>query len=135
MKFQYYRERLDDLNLLDRAVPVPLSGDGFDLAVPVGGRRRSGVCDADPVRAAHAIVSMLAQPEEFPDLRWADDEQRLRWGVDPEDAIPQQQWETEPRVPELSEEAYMRVMGILYGYSDEAIQKFIRHHGFAEDGQ
>jgi len=85
--------------------------------VPVGDARRAGYCEADPVHAVQAIVSMLARPEEFPDLRWDYELHVLRWGIDPEDTIPEP-WETDAeRGTELDAAAYERVLGHLYGYN------------------
>jgi len=140
--YKYFRERLDDVGLMDRVVVVP-TGDGlFDLAVPVGGRRRAGSCEADPVHGAQVIAALRARPGDFPDLRWDYDEHRLMWGVNPDDTI-EQPWEVwegwgkdvDPKAMKLSDAAYERLVGGLYGYSDEAIKKHIDYHGFGDSGQ
>lgn len=111
--YQWFAERLEDPGLLSRAVEVPLGRDQADIAVPVGDRRRGGYCEADPVAAAGAIAAMLARPADFPDLRWDYAEQRLVWGADPQEAT-----------AGLYDDAYVRAVGELYGYSPQAVGAF-----------
>lgn len=117
LNYQYYRDRLDDPGLLDRAVVT----EDNDLAVPVGGKRRGGYVGADTRAAAVRLVRQLAtRPDEFPGARlyrggpgWL-----VEWG------------------PELDWRADDEVAGRHFGYSGAAIAAYGRMRAMRglEDG-
>ena len=113
-----YAELLEDPLLLDAAVAV-----GYDLAVPVGGRRSGGFVCVDGEEGAAAAIAVLSGHAGFPNLRkvLSDDPEvadNVRWGDD------------EPPVPPLdaSDVEWARsdmAAGHLYGYTERAIREFV----------
>ena len=107
LNYQYFRDRLEDSSLLDRAVVT----EDNDLAVPVGGKRRGGYVGADTRAAAGRLSRQLAtRPDEFPGVRlyrggpgWL-----VEWG------------------PELDWRDDDEVAGRHFGYSDAAIAAYGR---------
>lgn len=113
MNLNYYRERLADQTLLDRALKVPAPGGGIGLAVPCGGTRRAGFCQIDPVAGARFLVHMLDHPDDFPNPRWDDEDCNVHWGekvdFDAHDDYVDHEFAT----------------GRLYGYTEDAIKKHL----------
>lgn len=67
LNYRFYRDRLDDPGLLDRAVVT----EDNDLAVPVGGKRRGGYVGTDSRAAGARLVRHLAgRPGDFPAARY-----------------------------------------------------------------
>jgi len=120
----WFAERLSDLALLGEAVVVRVDGEEWTVAVPVGGTRRAGFVPVATRRQAKRIFKqLLPYSRQFPNLRiWystsPDVCHNVRWG------------EAEPEIPdvEASDEVWMthdRSLGNLYGYSAQAIDRFI----------
>jgi hypothetical protein len=107
----YYRERLDDLALLDGAVQV-----GWDLAVPIGGRRRGGYCEGFEDEADE-VTARLTAAGGFPGLMHMDAQAEgvitFQWGEEPRDAR------------SVRDEIHN---GRLYGYSESAIAAHLARH-------
>lgn len=112
LNYQYFRDRLDDPGLLDRAV---ITEDG-DLAVPAGGKRRGGYVQMNTRAEGRRLVKELsARPDEFPELRlYGGDGWIVEWG-------PELDWRGNDEYPE----DYVAA-GRLFGYSDAAIAAFSR---------
>ena len=120
--YQYYKERLDDVTLLERAVPVSFGSDA-DIAVPVGGKRRGGFLDLDDPEWCREVARQLRGRPGFPDVRIAvcDDEtgaSEVQWGD-----------------PQPGEEADFIEMGRYFGYSEQAIRRFLEMVDLVELGQ
>ncbi|WP_439082032.1 DUF6302 family protein [Streptomyces sp. WL006] len=64
----YYRRRLHDPALLERALGVEMLGHVV-LAVPVGGRRQGGYISVSEIVTGEAVRNLLAGREGFPDVR------------------------------------------------------------------
>lgn len=60
--YPYYKARLENPELLDKAVPLP----GGDLAVPVGGKRRSGDVMVPNGKLDEALSRLRQMPDRFP---------------------------------------------------------------------
>lgn len=113
----YYEQRLDDLSLLERSVPV------FSLtAVPVGGKRRSG-CVSFGNSDTAAAAAMLLHGDGFPNVRveWsdrADTANVIEWGDELPDLpafdATEDDWEQ-----------YDLTCGRLYGYREDVIAAFV----------
>ncbi|MFJ6014433.1 DUF6302 family protein [Streptomyces sp. NPDC092952] len=101
----YYRERLEDLSLMEAALTVRVGGVAY-LAVPVGGARRGGYLPMPELAMGCAVRDALRGTPGFPDVR-------LRWSPY-EDACHVVAWGE--RAPEDDE-----LQGRFYGYSAEAI--------------
>ncbi|MFJ5890247.1 DUF6302 family protein [Streptomyces californicus] len=113
----YYRRRLHDPALLERALGVEMLGHVV-LAVPVGGRRQGGYISVSEIVTGEAVRNLLAGREGFPDVRmlrspYADTCHSVRWGAPPPDDI----------------EDGIVADGMHYGYSDEAIASHVRKYG------
>ncbi|MFI2312559.1 DUF6302 family protein [Streptomyces sp. CB00072] len=111
----YYRQRLDDPSLLDRAVAVQVEGSVV-LAVPVGGWRKGGYLSVSEVVTGLAARSLLRGRPGFPDVRlsWSpypDCCHVVRWGA----PVP---YEDDP----IAE-------GRFYGYSKAALASFAEAYG------
>lgn len=112
--YRFYRDRLDDPSLLDRAI---VTEDG-DLAVPVGSKRRGGYVSMEARAAARRLVrQMAARPDEFPDVRiwpggfgWV-----IEWGPDLD-------W----RGDDAGHPEDYVTAGRLFGYSEAAIAAYGR---------
>ncbi len=106
LNYQYFRDRLDDPSLLDRALVT----EDNDLAVPVGGKRRGGYAGAVTRAVGHRTVRQLrTRPDEFPAARltYADGCGWLvEWG------------------PELDWSSDDATIGRRFGYSEAAIASF-----------
>jgi len=63
----YYYERLSDLSLLEKAVTFE-TGKGLDIAVPIGGSRRSGYIFLWDSELAISVLPKLDE-ELFPNIR------------------------------------------------------------------
>jgi hypothetical protein len=113
LNYRFYRDRLDDPSLLDRAV---ITEDG-DLAVPVGGKRRGGYVGVDTRAAGRRLIRLLAgRPDEFPAVRLVlGDGWLVEWG-------PELDWRGDDEHPE----DYVAA-GVYFGYSDVAIVAFARN--------
>lgn len=103
----YYRERLEDPSLLDRAIPAHGS-----FAVPCGGKRRSGSVTTSMEVAADLLEEMLHRPAEFP-------EPRMETGATQFVAIVE--WGEEVFAGTSSEAE----RGRMYGYSETAIGAYL----------
>ena len=113
LSYRFFRDRLDDPGLLDRAV---ITEDG-DLAVPVGGKRLGGYVQADSRAAGRRLVRQLAaRPGEFPDVRlYRGDGWLIEWG-------PELDWRgNDDDIPE----DYVAA-GRLFGFSEAAIAAYGR---------
>ncbi|MEW2066616.1 DUF6302 family protein [Streptomyces sp. NPDC007346] len=111
----YYRQRLDDPSLLERALGVQVEGTTY-LAVPAGGCRRGGFVSVSEVVTGLAVRSLLRDRPEFPDVRlswspYADTCHVVRWG------------------PPLPYDDDPVAEGRFYGYRAETIAAFMRAHG------
>ena len=114
LNYQFYRDRLDDPGLLDRAV---VTEDG-DLAVPAGGKRLGGYLSMDARAAAIRLVRQMAgRPDEFPAARYhfvCDVGWLVEWG-------PELDWRGDDEHPEDYAAA-----GRYFGYSEAAIAAYGR---------
>jgi len=116
---RWYLDRLSDHSLIDDAVAVKTWEDEWDLCIPVGGSRVTGSQNfGSPVLAAKAMETLWGY-EGFPDLVLNADSDgccELSWGVP---------------LPEHFEVNYttylmrLAVFGGMFGYSEEAITKFL----------
>lgn len=106
--YGYYRERLADPGLLERAVLTPVSGH---LAVPVGGVRRSGECSVRSRAEGRAMVKLLREHEGFPNVRLDHRPENHSWNVE---------WGEPVGMYAADEER-----GTLYGYSRAVIDAFL----------
>jgi hypothetical protein len=106
INYHYFRTRLDDPGLLDRAV---ITEEGY-LAVPAGGKRLGGFVTIRPKAAGNRLVRQLAaRPDEFPDARLVrGDPWDVEWG------------------PELDWNAGHVIIGRYLGYSEAAIAGYER---------
>ena len=113
LNYRFFRDRLDDPGLLDRAV---ITGDG-DLAVPVGGKRRGGYVQTDTRAAGRRLVQELAaRPDEFPDVRlYRGDGWIVEWG-------PELDWRGDD---DGHPEDYVAA-GRYFGYSEAAVAAYVR---------
>lgn len=111
--YPFYRDRLDDPGLLDRAV---VTEDG-DLAVPVGGKRHGGYLGMNTKAEALRLARQLAaRPDEFPDIRYyRGDGWRVEWGLHLD-------W----RGDDAGHPENYIAAGCLFGYSDAAIAAYGR---------
>jgi uncharacterized protein DUF6302 len=85
INWDYFKERLEDLSLLKRAVPVVCNGMTVDLAVPIGGKRRGGYVALGTLRECRDAVRQLKGKPGFPNLRIVDGRQlrcmhNVEWG-------------------------------------------------------
>jgi hypothetical protein len=82
-EINWYRERLEDISLLDKAIRIE---NGY-LLVPVGGKRISGCCDVGNLtnKLCRAIIKKLDK-KLFPNARLYDDKEEgtksIEWGED-----------------------------------------------------
>jgi len=78
LNYRFFRDRLDDPSLLDRAVVT----EHGDLAVPVGGKRQGGYVGVDTRAEAIRLIRLLStRPAEFPALRLLrGDGWLIEWG-------------------------------------------------------
>ena len=113
LNYRFYRDRLDDPGLLDRAI---VTEDG-DLAVPVGGKRLGGYVVADTRAAARRLIrQMAARPGEFPGIRlYGGYDWLIEWG------------------PELDWRGDDEVAGRYFGYSEAAIAAYGRKRQDSRD--
>jgi hypothetical protein len=118
LNYTFYRDRLDNPGLLDRAA---VTEDG-DLAVPVGGKRRGGYVGVNTRAAGRRLVRQLAgRPDEFPAVRLVrGDGWLVEWG-------PELDWRGDGERPEDYAAA-----GRHFGYSDAAIAAFGRKRAARE---
>ncbi|MFF2374755.1 DUF6302 family protein [Streptomyces xiamenensis] len=112
----YFRARLADLWLLERAVAVQvLPGGRPELVFPVGGHRRGGYLSYTDLEDARVVAEALADHPVCAGLpglrversRWADTCHTVRWGDSPNVA------------DDVAAE------GRFYGYSPAAIARHI----------
>lgn len=115
LSYRFFRDRLDDPGLLDRAV---ITEDG-DLAVPVGGKRRGGYVQTDTRAAGRRLLQQLAaRPGEFPGVRlYCGDGWIVEWG-------PELDWRGDDEHPE----DYVAA-GRNFGFSEAAIAAYGRKRG------
>lgn len=126
--WRWFKNRLADLALLDAAVELSREGYLDCLAVPVGGRRRGGsIPFSDLLDALNALRALSTHWGKFPHprLEIIDDEETsqsydVRWG----DFEPEPLDEDEATPERLAEK--WREMGRFYGYSEAAIEKYVR---------
>ena len=106
INYHYFRNRLEDPGLLDRAV---ITEEGY-LAVPAGGKRLGGFVSIRPEAAGKRLIRKLAaRPDEFPDARLVrGDPWDVEWG------------------PELDWDTGNATIGRYFGYSEAAIAGFER---------
>ena len=111
LNYRFYKDRLDDLSLLDRAV---VTEDG-DLAVPVGGSRLGGYVPVTTRAVGRRLMAQLAaRPEDFPDARlFRGDGWLIEWG-------PVLDWRESDEHPE----DYIAA-GLYFGYSHAAITAYV----------
>jgi hypothetical protein len=107
----YFADRLEDPSLLEGAVRIMHDGQpGVELAVPIGGKRRGGFVALIGVHECDAAVRQLEGKPGFPALRIVRGGHRsgyweLQWGdPEPKGAVN---------------------LGRHFGYSEQAIQKFV----------
>lgn len=109
----YYEQRLADPHLLGQSVAIRTLTMAF-LAVPVGGARRGGHYTVDCMCFGLAVRDALRDVPGFPDvrLRWSPwpDPYQVEWGEKP------------PWLWGCQDDA---VLGRFYGYSEEAIARYI----------
>ena len=113
LNYQYFRDRLDDPGLLDRAV---ITEDG-DLAVPAGGKRLGGYIQMYSRAAGARLVRQLAaRPDEFPDVRlYLGDGWIIEWG-------PELDW----RGDDDGHPEDYAAAGRYFGYSEAAVAAYVR---------
>jgi len=125
-KRAWYQSKLEDPSILDHAVDL-----GYDLAVPVGGKRRGGyVCPPD-LAAYKVTMETLARHDGFPNLRIipGNDEvpDNICWGDDG------------PALPNTNDDdswaRFDAARGQYFGYSDRAIRSYIeqKYESYATD--
>ena len=130
-ELDWYRNRLADVDLLAKAEEVNFydtDSDGeefeyFVVAIPVGGPRRGGCLSLSEADNVQQAIDQLSLWDGFPNLRaeYSDDDEVchvVRWGDDP------------PPIPDMSAddaawEAFDIANGRFYGYSEDAIQRYI----------
>lgn len=112
LNYRFYRDRLDDPGLLDRAIVT----ENGDLAVPVGGKRLGGYVVTDTRAAARCLIrQMAARPGEFPGIRlYGGYDWLIEWG-------PELDWRGNDEHPE----DYVAA-GRYFGYSEAAVAAFSR---------
>lgn len=110
LNYRFYRDRLDDPGLLDRAA---ITEDG-DLAVPVGGKRCGGYLGMNTRAAGVRLIRQLAgRPREFPDARLVrGDGWLVEWG-------PELDWRGDDEHSEDHAAA-----GRYFGYSEAAVAAY-----------
>ena len=124
---RYFRERLEDVSLLDRVVMVRDAEGLIGVAVPVGGRRRGGFVNCATAQQAFRVYCTLMSRDGFPalDIKWTADPRTwhaVTWG-DPcpaADVPPDVTATWEPSDWEMRD----RVLGQYFGYSATAIEEF-----------
>lgn len=119
----WYAARLFDLWLLDFSIPLRSGDEHFVLAVPVGGRRRSGFISLPSPEYAEQAAERLKGNAGFPDIRIEYSRERgfqhiVRWGEN-EPSITQRFNQAEAQI------AQHRATGEFFGYSDLAIRAFL----------
>jgi hypothetical protein len=84
----YYRERLANLELLDR-VEIVDSGNGYsETAVPTGGTRRGGWINCNTRKMANAAIAQLQGKRGFENFRTLkNDGWMVWWGDEFTDAL------------------------------------------------
>ena len=84
----YYKERLENLELLDRAEIIE-SGFGFsEIAVPAGGKRRGGWVGCESRKLAKVAVAKLRGKPGFDNPRiFKNDGWMVWWGEEFTDAM------------------------------------------------
>jgi hypothetical protein len=108
---EWFRQRLDDKKLLDRAVRLIVDGRRFhDIAVPVGGSRRGGEVACCSISWAKQVYRQLENKPGFPHLRIEYSPYReachsVVWGG-------------------LSPESGDRARGRFYGYRESVLGKY-----------
>ncbi|MFI1201641.1 DUF6302 family protein [Streptomyces sp. NPDC020883] len=115
LDYDDFRERLADPGLADAGVAVALFRIPL-LAVPVGGQRRGGYASFGQLVDAVQARALLRTVPGFPDLR-------IRWSPY-RDTCHTVEW-GEPGPPWWAGD---EVFGTFYGYSADAIARFVRHH-------
>jgi hypothetical protein len=118
LNWHYFKERLEDISLLKRSVPIVCDGQAVDLAVPVGGKRRGGYVALATLRWCREAVRQLKGNPGFPNLRIVDGRpsqcmHNVEWGDQ------QPQCDTDLRTGDDVER------GRYFGYSEWAIEKFM----------
>ncbi|KUO04798.1 DUF6302 family protein [Streptomyces caeruleatus] len=111
--YEYFRARLADTTMLNKSVAVCLFRAPL-LAVPVGGARRGGYMSLELVTLALEVRSLLDARSGFPNLRvrWSpyrDTCHVVEWGAE------SPMWDDAAR-------------GRFYGYSETAIDAYLREH-------
>jgi hypothetical protein len=113
------KDRLEDVSLLKRSVPIVCDGIAVELAVPVGGKRRGGYVSLATLRWCRAAVRLLKGNPGFPNLRIVDGRRwqcmhNVEWGD------PQPQCDTDLHNADDVER------GRYFSYSEKAIEKFVK---------
>jgi hypothetical protein len=114
--WEYLKERLEDVSLLNSAVPIVYGGVVVGLAVPVGGKRRGGCVALPTLRCCHEAVKQLKNTPGFPNLRI------VKGG---REYPPNVEWGEQQ--PASDDDA---VRGRFFGYSEPAIAKFVTEHAW-----
>jgi len=126
LKLDYYKILIADDNLIKKAIGFYLDGTrcydlnrADDLAIPVGGRRRSGMLEVSgdmqfPVASAKKIVKMLQRwPDLFPDVRLDRFDCYVEWG------------NPIPGLIQDDDEDLVITRGRQFGYTEDSITDFI----------
>jgi Family of unknown function (DUF6302) len=117
----FYRDKLVEQDLLKKAVFLDVKADGESLAVPVGKVRRGGMLEFSDKREARKAVRLLAKHRGFSNARIV--EISACEGIP--DAYWQVRWGDAPPFDGLGQDVSCNILlGIHYGYSDEAIAGF-----------
>ena len=117
--WKYMKERLEDVSLLKRSVPIVVDGIAVALAVPVGGKRRGGYLALATLRWCRAALRQLKGNSGFPNLRIVDGRP---WQCmhNVEFGDPQPQCDSDLHKGDDAER------GRYFGYSEQAIEKFMK---------
>lgn len=114
----WYRQRLDDIDLLLGSTVLV----DTDLAVPVGGRRRSGEVILYDDDDAEVVARNLRNREGFPDARVEPGDEefptRVFWG-EPLPELP------DPAASDLEWACHSVRTGRQFGYRDGAIEEYL----------
>jgi hypothetical protein len=126
-EMRWFKTRLDDPSLLDRAVTV----EGL-LAVPVGGKRRGGDLQLADVESCDRAIAELTGREGFPRPRYKYDHEPADESNDDEE------WHLVCWGDELvtisrhaSDAAWTQAdiaYGRYFGYSEAAIRRYVGKH-------
>lgn len=131
---KYFRDRLDDISLLDAAVPITFYGQVVDLAVPAGGKRRGGRISGGTFSQARLIMAQLKGKSGFPNRRIVtkfDDGEtshHVEWGD-----IPPSREDYYGYAHVYDDGCYFVANGRYFGYSEVAIKEYIGWSNFLDE--